>query len=159
MLDISHTNACHIKDCFWQIYIYEGNDSKKRVKLSLFLIKHHAIMTYGRAEIQLHAFLTSPLDGSEWSVPCTSCFIPPGKEPWYHLDTRLGEPKNWSGYCGKVKVEFSLRVINWAPCHEDVCGVEIWLYALLTLALDGGEWSPSCLCHLITREQSTVPSG
>jgi hypothetical protein len=82
MPNISHPNVCHIKNCLWQIYKYEGNDSKKRAKLSLFVIKHHAIKTYGTADIQLPAFLTSPLDGGEWSVPCTSCFIPlPGRNP------------------------------------------------------------------------------
>jgi hypothetical protein len=29
-----------------------------KVKMSLFLPKHHAMKTYGGAELQLHAFLT-----------------------------------------------------------------------------------------------------
>jgi hypothetical protein len=81
MPDISHPKVMPHQKLFLTDYKYEGNDSKKMVKLSLFLIKHHAIKTYGRAEIQLHAFLTSPLDAGEWSAPCTSCFIPLRKEP------------------------------------------------------------------------------
>jgi hypothetical protein len=32
-------------------------------------------------------------------------------------------------------------------------GVEVYLHAFLTSALDGGEWSASCLCHFIPREK------
>jgi hypothetical protein len=32
------------------------------------LIMHHAMMTYGRVEVELHAILTSPLDGREKSA-------------------------------------------------------------------------------------------
>jgi hypothetical protein len=31
--------------------------------------------------VQLHPFLTSTLDGGEWSASCLRCFIPLGKEP------------------------------------------------------------------------------
>jgi len=34
----------------------------------LYLIKHHATKTHGTIEIWLHAFLTSALDGDEWSA-------------------------------------------------------------------------------------------
>jgi hypothetical protein len=37
-----------------------------KVKFSLYLIKHHAIMTDGDMEIQLHAFLVLALDGGKW---------------------------------------------------------------------------------------------
>jgi len=36
--------------------------------------------TYGGVEVQLHTFLTSALDGDEWSTSRTGRFIP-GKEP------------------------------------------------------------------------------
>jgi hypothetical protein len=39
-----------------------------RENLSLRLIQHHAMNTYGEVEAQLHAFLTAALDGREWST-------------------------------------------------------------------------------------------
>jgi hypothetical protein len=44
---------------------------------------------YWEMEIQLHAFLTSALDGGEWSV-----LYPQGKSPWHPLDRRLGGPQS-----------------------------------------------------------------
>jgi hypothetical protein len=40
----------------------------KDKKLSLFLIKHNAMKTYGRVELKLQAFLTPTLYEDEWSV-------------------------------------------------------------------------------------------
>jgi len=34
----------------------------------------HTMKIYGKAEVQLHSFLTLALDGSEWSASQTSCF-------------------------------------------------------------------------------------
>jgi len=36
--------------------------------LSLCLTKYYPMKTKGRVEVQLHAFLTSELDGGEWST-------------------------------------------------------------------------------------------
>jgi hypothetical protein len=44
--------------------------------LSLWLNKHHAKKTYWGVEVQLHSFLTSALDGREWSASCASRFTP-----------------------------------------------------------------------------------
>jgi hypothetical protein len=46
----------------------KGTTGKCKVKLSLCLIKHHSIKTYGGVEVYLHAFLISALDGGEWSA-------------------------------------------------------------------------------------------
>jgi hypothetical protein len=40
------------------------------------LINQYAMRTYSGVEVELHTFLTSALDGSEWSVSCPSCFTP-----------------------------------------------------------------------------------
>jgi len=49
-------------------------------------------------EIQLHAFLTSALDGGEWSSAHPGHFT-----PRYSLDRRLGGPQNHSGCSGEEK--------------------------------------------------------
>lgn len=38
---------------------------KKEAKLSMCLIKHHAIETHGEAEVQIHTFLNLALHGDE----------------------------------------------------------------------------------------------
>jgi hypothetical protein len=52
-----------------------------------YLIKHHSLKTYWVVEVNLHAFLTSILDGGEWSAsrpvalhPGEELVIPIGKE-------------------------------------------------------------------------------
>jgi hypothetical protein len=47
-----------------------------KVKLSLCLTKHHDMQVYWGAEVYLHAFLTSALDGGEWSSSRPGRFIP-----------------------------------------------------------------------------------
>jgi hypothetical protein len=39
---------------------------------------------YGGVEVQLHAFLTFPLDGSEWSATCSGHFRPCERTPGTH---------------------------------------------------------------------------
>jgi hypothetical protein len=46
--------------------------------------------------------LTSALDGGEWSAS-TPAALPPGKEPQYPLDRRLGGPQSHFGHGGKEK--------------------------------------------------------
>jgi hypothetical protein len=38
------------------------------VKLSLCLVKHHAMKTYVGVEVELHTILVSAIHGGEWSV-------------------------------------------------------------------------------------------
>jgi hypothetical protein len=52
---------------------------------------------------KLHAFLTSALDGGEWSDPCPSVALLPEKEPRHPLDMRLGEPQSRSERGGEEK--------------------------------------------------------
>jgi hypothetical protein len=45
----------------------------------VLLTEHHATKAYWGVEVSLHAFLTSALDGGEWSVSRPGRFTP-GKE-------------------------------------------------------------------------------
>jgi hypothetical protein len=50
--------------------------NKLKVRFSLFLIKYHAVKTYGEVKVHLHAFVTSALDRGEWSVSHHCSFAP-----------------------------------------------------------------------------------
>ena len=58
----------------------------------------HAMKAYRKSRGVPPIFLTSALDGGEWS-----CSIPgrsrPGKESWYPLNRRLCGPQMWFGQC------------------------------------------------------------
>jgi hypothetical protein len=48
-----------------------------KVKLSCaYLIKHYVMKTYGRLDVEIHMFLTSPLIGVEWSASLRGRFTP-----------------------------------------------------------------------------------
>jgi hypothetical protein len=55
-----------------------------KAKLFLFFIKQNVIKTYGGVDEYLHTFLTSALDGSEWSASCPGRFILVEKAPGTH---------------------------------------------------------------------------
>jgi len=63
-----------------------------KVMLSLCLTKHHAMKMQWGVEVQLHAFLSSAIDGGEWSASRPGRFTP-RKSPWYPLDRWLGGPR------------------------------------------------------------------
>jgi len=66
---------------------------KVKVKLPLCLTTYHVMKTYGRMEVQFHAFLTSVLDGGEWSISRPDLSPrSPGKRRQYSLERRLGGP-------------------------------------------------------------------
>jgi hypothetical protein len=46
------------------------------------------------------SFLTSALDGGEWSASCLGRVLPRGKDPRYPLDRRRGGPQSCSGHRG-----------------------------------------------------------
>jgi len=54
-------------------------------------------MKTGEAGVELHAFLTSALDGDEWSASCSNYFT--SRERAAGLDRRVGEPQ-WLSGCG-----------------------------------------------------------
>jgi hypothetical protein len=45
----------------------ERDSIKEKIKIYLFLTKHHSVDTYREVEIQFHAFLTSALHEDQWS--------------------------------------------------------------------------------------------
>jgi hypothetical protein len=57
---------------------------KVKVKLSLCLTMHHEMKTYWGVEVYLHAFLTSALDGGEWSASRPGRFTPKERAPGTH---------------------------------------------------------------------------
>jgi hypothetical protein len=59
-------------------------------------------------------FLTSALDGGEWSASRPCRFIPRGKSPRYPLDRRLGGPQGRSRRCGEI-IQLALPGIEPEP--------------------------------------------
>jgi hypothetical protein len=74
-LDIRHHNVTFLK---------------VKVKLSLCLSKYHSMKMCLGVEVQLHAFLTSELDGDEWSASRPGRFNPPRKEPLIPIGQEAG---------------------------------------------------------------------
>jgi hypothetical protein len=62
-------------------------------------------------EVQLHAFLTSALDGDELTALHPKCFTPQGKSPQYPLDRRLDGLQNQCSCGGEEKEDP-------CPCQE-----------------------------------------
>jgi hypothetical protein len=78
-----------------------GVPVRYKVKLSLCLIKHHFMKTWGTGGMA-PPFLTSAPYGvrGQLHAPATLTL---GKEPRYQLDRRLGGPQNLSGRCRENK--------------------------------------------------------
>lgn len=54
----------------------------------------------GGVEIELHPFLSPPLDGGKRPPSCPSHFTP-GEEPWYLWNRKLGRSLSWCGSFGE----------------------------------------------------------
>jgi hypothetical protein len=67
--------------------------------------------TYGGVEVQLHAFLTSPLHGGEWSASHICHFTPEERDPGTHMIGGWVGPR--AGLDAVVK-----RKKNPCPCRE-----------------------------------------
>jgi hypothetical protein len=69
-------------------FCYITLKSTGKVKLSLCLIKHHAMKTCGGLDVQLHAFLTSTLDEAcEFQAPTD---LSSQKESQVHIALEVG---------------------------------------------------------------------
>jgi hypothetical protein len=67
---------------------------------------------WGERRYSSYSFLTSALDGGEWSAPRTGRALPRGKDPRYPLYRRLGGPQSRSGHRGYRKNPFPLSGIK-----------------------------------------------
>jgi hypothetical protein len=74
-----------------------------KVKIKSYLTKYHAMKAYEGMEIELHAFLTSALEGGEWSASRRGRFTPRGNTSRYPMDRRLGGPQSRSERSGEEK--------------------------------------------------------
>jgi hypothetical protein len=79
-----------------------------RPRVSLLKVKGNGeVVTVMKAhwgvEVYLHAFLTSALDGGEWSASCPGRFTPRKKEPLVPIGRRLGGLQSRSGRGGEEK--------------------------------------------------------
>lgn len=63
----------------------------------------HTMKSYGKAEAQLHAFLTSVLDGGQYSAPCPGPYIN-GEQPWLPTEQKAGWVQNWHRCFKKTEI-------------------------------------------------------
>jgi hypothetical protein len=70
---------------------------------------------YGEEDIYIHAFLTSALDGGEWSGSRSNALFP-GKDSRHPLDTRLFEPQSRTGRYGEVSI-IEIRARDFRVCN------------------------------------------
>jgi hypothetical protein len=70
--------------------------SKSKVKLSLYC---HA-GTKGERLYSSYSFLTSAVDGDEWSASHSGCALSLRMDLWYPLERKMGGPRSWSGHRG-----------------------------------------------------------
>jgi hypothetical protein len=59
---------------------------------------------YGGMDVETHVFLTSALDGGEWSTSRPGLFIPGEGAPRYPFDRTLDGPQIRSGRHREVKI-------------------------------------------------------
>jgi len=104
----------HMSTYHCNVSLLFNQQRQKRVQMSLCLMKHHTIQTY-RVEVQLHAFLTSILDGGEWSTLRMTA-LPPDKSHQHPLDRWLGGPQSQFGCSSeKKKILFLSPASNQHP--------------------------------------------
>jgi hypothetical protein len=81
--------------------------------VSLCLTKHHAMKTYWEVELQLHAFLTSALEGGgEWSASRPCRFTPGERTPGIHWMGFWVGPRAGVEEVAKKNMPNSFRELN-----------------------------------------------
>jgi hypothetical protein len=114
--------------------------------------EHHTIKTYWGVEVKLHAFLTSALDGGEWSASQPGRFTPGEYSSRFPLDRMWGGLQNRSGHGGaeknsKPQPGIELRGVI-APLPQYAIGAQLkshwqfYFYRIFTLHEYDIFWSP-----------------
>jgi hypothetical protein len=86
-------------------------------KLSLCLIKHHAMNMYRGVESQLHTFIASALHEGEQSASLSDHFIPRKKTPSIPGTERWVGPTATLNAVEKAKISAPARNWHQFPCH------------------------------------------
>jgi hypothetical protein len=92
------------------------HEEKVKVRLSLRLTKHHAMNTYWGSGDRLHAFLTSAVDGGEWSVSRFGRLAPEKEHP-----VSIGYERGWAPE--PAGMNGMARRKNHSPCQESNIGL------------------------------------
>jgi hypothetical protein len=79
-------------------------EGKSKFVLCFFLTEHHAMEAYWGVEVKLHAFLTSALDGDEWSASRLGRFTPRERVPDNHW--------RWGWVGPRAGLEITVEIIN-----------------------------------------------
>jgi len=90
--------------------------------------KHHAMNTYGGVEVQLHAFLNSVQDGSDWSVSRPGRFLPGERAFRTHWVGGWVDPK--TGLEAVTKKKISAPAGNRTPVAYFESGFSNYVYIL-----------------------------
>jgi hypothetical protein len=80
---------------------------------------HSTEVLLGDRRYSSYSFLTSALEGGEWSASHPGRALPPGKEPRYPLYRRLGGPQSRSG-CRGLEEKFCASVMDRTPAVQSV---------------------------------------
>jgi hypothetical protein len=82
-----------------------------KVQLSLYLIKHHAMKTYGGVEVQFHVYFTLALDVGDRLASHSGCFTPRKDAPCHHHFKR-----DWVGF--RVGLDYEKKRKTSTSCQE-----------------------------------------
>jgi hypothetical protein len=69
----------------------------KKTRTKVKLSRYYYAGDNGERRYSSDSFLTSALDGGEWSASRPGCALPPEKDLRYSFD-RLGGPQSWFGH-------------------------------------------------------------
>jgi hypothetical protein len=98
----------HQRSLFLAIWIQSIFETKRNTSLNITvsvkskvnLSRYHHTGAKGERMCSCYSFLTSVLDGIEWSASRSGRTLLLGKDPWCPLNRRLGGPQMWSGQRG-----------------------------------------------------------